>query len=233
MKKLSVIIPVFNEKNTLLQLLKKVEDVDLPGIEKEILIIDDKSNDGTREILKTIEDRYKVIYRDKNRGKGSAVRKGFLESSGDYIIIQDADLEYNPEEYDQVLSPIINNEADVVYGSRFLTNKPHRVLYYWHSIGNKLLTTFSNMLTNLTFTDMETCYKAFNRKALDLIKNNLTANRFGIEPEITAQIAKQKDLRIYEVGISYFGRTYDDGKKINWKDGVAAFYYIIKFNLWS
>ena len=229
--KLSIIISVYNEKNTILEILKRVETVNLPDVCKEIIIIDDKSNDGTVDILKSIENKFKVIFKEKNQGKGSAVITGFKEATGDLIIIQDADLEYDPNEYKEVLDPIIKGSADVVYGSRFISNKPHRVLYFWHSVGNKLLTLFSNMLTNLTLTDMETCYKAFNRKALDSIKDKLTSTKFGIEPEITAFIAKNKNLRIYEVGISYFGRTYEDGKKINWKDGFTAIWSIIKFNL--
>ncbi len=229
--KLSIIIPVYNEKNTILEILKRVEAVNLPDIRKEIIIIDDKSNDGTVDILKSVENKFKVIFKEKNQGKGSAVIAGFKESTGDLIIIQDADLEYDPNEYREVLDPIIKGSADVVYGSRFISNKPHRVLYFWHSVGNKLLTLFSNMLTNLTLTDMETCYKAFNRKALDSVKDKLTSTKFGIEPEITALISKNKSLRIYEVGISYFGRTYEEGKKINWKDGFTAIWSIIKFNL--
>ncbi len=231
MKTLSVVIPVYNEINTILSLLKAVEAVDLPDIEKEIIIIDDKSTDGTRDILKSLQDKYKILFAEKNKGKGAAVTRGFREATGDYLIIQDADLEYDPNEYLVVLAPIFDEKADVVYGSRFITAKPHRVLYFWHSVGNKLLTLFSNIVTNLTLTDMETCYKAFNRKAIDYLKDSLTAQRFGIEPEITALLAKKKTLRIYEVGISYYGRTYQEGKKINWKDGVAAFIHIIKFNL--
>jgi len=231
--KLSIIIPVYNEKNTILKILDRVEAVSLVGIEKEIIIIDDKSNDGTFDILKTIEHKYRVIYQEKNQGKGSAITVGFKVSSGDLIIVQDADLEYDPNEYKEVLEPIIKGDADVVYGSRFISNKPHRVLYFWHSVGNKFLTLFSNMMTNLTLTDMETCYKAFNRKALDLIKDRLVSKRFGIEPEMTALVAKNKDLVIYEVGISYRGRTYHEGKKINWKDGVSAFWHIIKFNIFE
>lgn len=226
MKKLSIIIPVYNEKNTISVLLERVSNVELPDIEKEIIIIDDGSTDGTREILAGI-DKYKVIYKEKNEGKGSAVRKGFQAATGDIIIIQDADLEYDPEEYPEMIAPILKDKADVVFGSRFITGKPHRVLYFWHQVGNQLLTLFSNMFTNLNLTDIETCYKAFNRQALDLIKDRLTAQRFGIEPEITAFVAKN-NLRIYEVGISYSGRTYSEGKKINWKDGLAAIWFIVK-----
>lgn len=229
--KLSIIIPVYNEKNTILQILDKVEKVRLSNnLEKEIIVIDDFSTDGTRELLKNLKDKYKIFYQEKNLGKGSAVKKGFLEATGDFLIIQDADMEYNPEEYPEILKPIINERADVVYGSRIFNTKPHRVLYFWHYMGNKFITTLSNMFTNLNLTDMETGYKAFNRKAIDLIKNNITAKRFGIEPELTALVAKY-DLRIYEVGISYFGRTYKEGKKINWRDGLAAIWHIIRYNL--
>jgi len=245
MKKLSIIIPVYNEKNTIIRLLGRVLKSELSGIEKEIIIIDDKSTDGTREILKNYKDNLvsqgagqsveqadiKIIFKDKNQGKGDSVKQGFSICTGDMLIIQDADLEYNPNEYGEMISSIINKKADVVYGSRFISSKPHRILYFWHYVGNRFLTTFSNMFTNLNLTDIETCYKAFNRKAIDYLKNKLSAKRFGIEPEITALISKNKDLRIYEVGISYFGRTYREGKKINWKDGLAAFYYVVKYNL--
>ena len=179
-----------------------------------------------------LTDQYKVILKDENGGKGSAITLGFKEATGDILIIQDADLEYDPKEYIDVLSPILENKADVVYGSRFISSKPHRVLYFWHSVGNRVLTTFSNMLTNLTLTDMETCYKAFNRQAIDYLKDRLSAQKFGIEPQITALVSKGK-FRIYEVGISYYGRTYEEGKKINWKDGIAAFWHIIKYNLFK
>jgi len=229
-KTLSVVIPVYNEKDTIAKILDAVEKVDLPELDKEIIIVDDCSTDGTREILEKIAGKHKVFFKDKNEGKGSAVRQGFLLSSGDFIIVQDADLEYNPNEYANLLRPLTEGKADVVYGSRFVGDKPHRVLYFWHYAGNKFLTVFSNIFTNLNLSDMETCYKAFNRFALDKIKHKLTANRFGIEPEITALVAKNK-FRVYEVGISYFGRTYEEGKKIGWKDGVSAIYYVLKFNL--
>ncbi|OGF26959.1 glycosyl transferase [Candidatus Falkowbacteria bacterium RIFOXYB2_FULL_34_18] len=229
--KLSIIIPIYNEKNTLEELIRKVEDVKLENIEKEIIMIDDCSTDGTRDILKKWEGRYEIIHKDQNEGKGSAVVSGLQKASGDMVIIQDADLEYDPNEYQFVLEPILAKRADVVYGSRFLTHRPHRVFHFWHSIGNRFLTLLSNMFTDLTLTDMETCYKAFNRKALDRVKNRITSKRFGIEPEITALFAKNKDLVVYEVGISYYGRTYAEGKKINWKDGFSAIWCIIKFNL--
>ncbi len=240
MKKLSIIIPVYNEKNTIIRLLERVLKVELSGIEKEIIIIDDGSTDGTREILKNYKNNdrqiaeqadIKFIFKDKNQGKGDSVKQGFLICTGDMLIIQDADLEYNPNEYKEMLGPIIDKKADVVYGSRFISSKPHRILYFWHYVGNRLLTTFSNMFTNLNLTDIEVCYKAFGRKAINYLKHKLSSKRFGIEPEITALISKNKDLRIYEVGISYSGRTYKEGKKVNWKDGLAAFYYVIKYNL--
>lgn len=228
--KLSIVIPVYNEKNTIKEILSLIDKINLHGVEKEIIVVDDKSNDGTSEILHSVKDKYKIIFKDKNEGKGSAVKIGFLESTGDIILIQDADLEYNPEEYHELIGPIIDNKADVVYGSRFISNKPHRVLYFWHLVGNRFITLLSNMFTNLTFTDIETCYKVFNRRALDLIKGKIESNRFGIEPEITALISKS-GLRIYEVGVSYYGRTYQEGKKINWQDGLAAIWFIIKYNL--
>jgi len=228
--KLSIIIPVYNEVRTLEKILDLVSRVELPSIEKEIVVIDDGSTDGTREIISRLHDKYKIVLKDKNEGKGSAIRAGFKIASGDMLIIQDADLEYNPEEYAEIIKPIIDGKADVVYGSRMISSKPHRVLYFWHLLGNRLLTTFSNMLSNLAMTDMETCYKAFDRQAIDYLKGRLTSDGFGIEPEITALVAKGR-FRIYEVGISYAGRTYEEGKKINWKDGLAAFWHIIKFNL--
>ena len=232
MKKLSIVIPVYNEKNTIKKILDLVEQVQLDDIEKEIIIVDDFSIDGTRDVLKGLENKYKIFYHSENMGKGEALRTGFKQVSGDIIIIQDADLEYDPEDYKKVLRPIIEDKADVVYGSRFIGSDPHRVLFFWHYMGNKFLTWLSNILTNFTLTDMETCYKAFSRQALDKFKDKLTSKRFGIEPEITALISKNK-FRIYEVGISYYGRTYEEGKKINWKDGVVAIWYIIKFNLFK
>ncbi len=230
MKKLSIIIPVYNERNTILEVLKQIEAVDL-SLEKEIIIVDDYSTDGTREILKNLnQNKYKIIFQEKNCGKGAALKKGFLTATGDVILMQDADLEYDPQDYKKLLGPILSGRADVIYGSRFLTSEPKRVLYIWHLLGNVFLTSFSNLLTGLTFSDMETGYKAFRKEVVDSFKHQLKSERFGIEPELTARIARGK-WRLYETGISYYGRTYAEGKKINWKDGLAAIWHIIKFNL--
>ena len=222
---LSVIIPCFNEKNTILELLEKVKAVD---INKEIIVIDDNSTDGTRELLKNIKNPVHVIFHPKNIGKGSAIQTGIREAKGDFILIQDADLEYDPSEYHLLLKPILDGKADVVYGSRFMGHQPHRVLFFWHYIGNKILTLLSNMLTNLNLTDMETCYKVFRAEIIKKIP--LKEKRFGFEPEITMKIAKRK-CRIYEVGISYYGRGYAEGKKIGWKDGFRAIWCLIKYKL--
>jgi len=226
--KLSVIIPCFNELKTIDAVVDAVRNS--PYENKEIIIIDDFSTDGTREKLKNEIERKvdKVIYHERNKGKGAAIRQGIKEATGDIVIIQDADLEYDPNEYQIVIGPILENKADVVFGSRFISNKPHRVLYFWHSVGNAILTFISNMFTNLNLSDMETCYKAFKRGIIQSI--NLEEDRFGFEPEITAKISKLR-CRIYEVGISYYGRTYEEGKKIGWKDGFRALYCIIKYNL--
>ena len=228
--KLTVIIPCFNEVGTLSQVVAAVKASPVKNC--EIIIVDDNSTDGTREILQSqIESQVdRVIYHRKNRGKGAALRTGFAAATGDIVVIQDADLEYDPQEYPLLIKPILNNKADVVFGSRFMGRGPHRVLYYWHMVGNMFLTTLSNMLTNINLTDMETCYKAFRREVIQSIK--IEENRFGFEPEITAKVAKM-GCRIYEVGISYYGRTYKEGKKINWKDGVWAIYCILKYNLFS
>ena len=224
--KISIVIPVYNEEQFVEELIRRVEAT---PYNKEIILVDDFSTDRTREILKNYESRsgFKVLYHDRNRGKGAGLRTGFAASTGDIIIIQDADLEYNPSEYGVLLKPILDGQADVVYGSRFMGGS-HRVLFYWHSVGNKFLTTLSNMLSNINLTDMETCYKVFTRQVLDSL--NLKCNRFGFEPEFTAKIAR-RNFRIYEVPISYSGRDYSEGKKINWKDGVAAIWFIIKFRL--
>ena len=224
---LSVIIPCFNEVKTLNELLAAVKECGVEDL--EIIIVDDCSTDGTRELLKNLnDDTIKVLYHDFNKGKGAALRTGFKNATGDICIVQDADLEYDPKEFPLLLDPIIKNKADVVFGSRFQSGRPHRVVYFWHRIGNGVLTLLSNFFTDLNLSDMETCYKAFRTEVIKSI--DIKENRFGFEPEITAKISKM-DLRIYEVGISYYGRTYDEGKKIGWKDGVRAIYCILKYNL--
>ena len=226
--KLSIVIPVYNEKKTLSELICRVEAVKL---EKEIIIVDDASTDGTRDLLKKYEgqERFKVIYQSKNAGKGSALRAGFDKAEGEVIIVQDADLEYDPKDYALLLEPILDGRADVVYGSRF-QGGTHRVFFFWHYVGNKVLTTLSNMCTNLCLTDMETGYKVFRRTGLDSFI--LKCNRFGFEPEFTSKVARHA-FRIYEVPISYSGRGYEEGKKINWKDGVAALWFIFRFRFFS
>jgi glycosyltransferase involved in cell wall biosynthesis len=222
--KVSVVIPVYNERQWVRELVRRVQAVNLP---KEIILVDDCSTDGTRDILKQLEhEGHKVVYQPVNQGKGAALRTGFQHATGDVIIVQDADLEYDPAEYPRLLQPIIENRADVVFGSRFIGDS-HRVLYYWHSVANLMLTTLSNMFTNLNLTDMETCYKVFRREVLDGLK--LRSNRFGFEPEFTAKVAKRKQLRIYEIPISYSGRTYEEGKKIGLKDAIQAFFCIIRY----
>lgn len=227
--KLSIVIPCYNEKNTIQNILEVVRKV--PIKDREIILVDDCSKDGTREILqnqlKHLVD--KLIFHEVNQGKGAALRTGFQAATGDIVIVQDADLEYDPFEIPTVIDPIAQGKADVVFGSRFLGGGPHRVVYYWHRLGNMVLTTLSNMFTNINLTDMETCYKAFRREIIQSIK--IEENRFGFEPEITAKIAKIKEIKIYEVGISYYGRTYAEGKKIGWKDGVRAIWCILKYNL--
>jgi len=230
-KLLSIVITVFNEESTLEKLISSIESIRL-NFEKELIFIDDGSTDRSQEILKKFEHKYKVLSQSRNKGKGSAIRRGFAEATGDVILIQDADLEYSPQEYKSLVQPIIDDLADVVYGSRFVTVFPRRVLYFWHYVANTGLTLLSNILTGLNLSDMETGYKVFTRQALREILPCLVAQRFGIEPELTAQIAKHK-FRVYEIGISYHGRTYDDGKKIGWRDGVAAIWHIIKFNIFT
>lgn len=230
-KKLSIIVPLFNERKTIPALLAAIGKVELP-YGKEVILIDDGSSDGSREVLKSLGNDYKVIHFEKNRGKGAAVRKGFEAATGDLVIIQDADMEYDPAEYPIVLKPILDGHADVVYGSRFVTVHPRRILYFRHYVANKLVTTLSNIFTGLNLSDMETGFKAFTGKAVKEILPCLSANRFGIEPELTAQVAKHQ-FRVYEVGISYHGRTYAEGKKITWKDGLAAIWHIVRFNLFK
>ena len=229
MTKLSIIIPAYNEKSTIEEIVRRIRAVDLRNVEKEIIVVDDGSKDGTRDILKTIPN-IRYIFHEKNIGKGGAVKTGFQNATGDIVIIQDADLEYNPQDYGKMIKPIIDGHADVVYGSRFITGEPKRVLFFWHQLGNIFLTLLSDVFTGLTLTDMETCYKAFRREIVDSFKNQLKSRRFGIEPELTARIARG-NWRVYEVGISYYGRRYGEGKKINWKDGLAAIWHIIKFNI--
>ena len=231
--KLSIIIPVYNEKNTILEVLRRVEAADVDTIQKEIIVVDDGSTDGTRHLLDSVKEKYKIIYQTHNQGKGAALKRGFLETTGDVVIIQDADLEYDPREYKKLLKPIQESGADVVYGSRFIGSDAHRVLYFWHSVGNKFLTGLSNMFSNLNLTDMETCYKVFKGDVIRHIAPKLVSKRFGFEPEITARLAKQPDLKIFEVGISYTGRSYKEGKKINWRDGIKAIFAIVYFNLFA
>ena len=224
--KLSVVIPVYNEATTILHLYEAVRAVRL---NIEIILVDDGSTDGTREIMRTLHDEgTRIFYHDRNLGKGAALRTGFQHVTGDIVIIQDADLEYDPQQYPKIIQPILDGKADVVYGSRFITGDYRRVLFFWHMLGNKFLTLLSNLLTNLNLTDMETCYKAFRCEVLRKIR--IEEDRFGFEPEITAKIAKL-NLRIYETGISYSGRVYEEGKKIGWKDGMSALRCIIKYNL--
>lgn len=227
--KLSIVMPVFNEKNTIEEIISRIQSVDV-GIKKEIILVDDCSNDGTREILKKIDqNNIKIYFHKKNQGKGAALQTGFSKVEGDIILIQDADLEYDPREYPKLLEPILDGRADAVYGSRFLCGS-HRVLFFWHYVGNKILTTLTNMTSNLSLTDIETCYKVFKKEILDKI--NLKSKRFGFEPEITIKLAKLK-CRIYEVPISYSGRDYSEGKKIRWKDGVSAIFHIFKYKFFD
>jgi len=224
---LSVIIPCYNEINTIEEVINKVKSTSIKS--KQIIIIDDFSTDGTREFLNSLKDEsIKVVLQNRNQGKGAAIAKGINFASGDISIIQDADLEYDPNEYEKLIKPILLNKADVVFGSRFKGAEPHRVVYFWHRVGNGFLTLLSNIMTDINLTDMETCYKAFRTEILKSI--NIREKRFGFEPEITAKVARKR-CRIYEVGISYFGRTYEEGKKIGWKDGVRAIWCIVKYNL--
>ncbi len=226
--KLSVVIPVYNEVHTIREIIRRVQEVD---IDKEIVLVDDYSTDGTRNVLRQVAEQQPeltVLYHDRNQGKGRALRTGFAVARGDYVLVQDADLEYDPQDYHQLLGPLEKGNADAVYGSRFISTQEHRVLYFWHSLGNKLLTLLSNMMTDLNLTDMETCYKVFRRELIQSIP--LEEDRFGFEPEVTCKLAKA-GARMYEVGIAYHGRTYEEGKKIGLKDGVRALWCILKYRL--
>jgi glycosyltransferase involved in cell wall biosynthesis len=235
--KLSIIIPAYNESATILSILDKILEVNLiDGISKELVIVNDCSQDDTEDKIlafKSSHPEAAISYykHEVNKGKGAALHTGIAQAKGDYIVVQDADLEYDPHEFNILLQPILDDFADVVYGSRFIGGKPHRILFFWHSIGNKWLTFLSNAFTNLNLTDMETCYKMWKAEIIQSVK--LKEQRFGIEPEVTAKVSRIPNVRIYEVGISYYGRTYDEGKKINWKDGVRAIYCILKYNLWA
>jgi glycosyltransferase involved in cell wall biosynthesis len=233
---LSVIVPAYNEAKTIHLILDKILEANLNGIKKEIIIVNDCSSDNTSDVVKQYkeektEHNIHLYNQEKNMGKGAAIHRGIKEATGEFLIIQDADLEYDPNEYTELLNPILKDHADVVYGSRFIGSKPHRILFFWHTIGNKILTFISNMFTNLNLTDMETCYKVFRSEIIK--KLDLQEKRFGFEPEVTARISRIPKIRIYEVGISYYGRTYDDGKKIGWKDGFRAIWCILKYNLWK
>jgi len=234
--KLSIIIPAYNEENTIKLILDKVLDVDLSPVSKELIIVNDFSKDKTKEVVEEYinnhsSENIRLINQEKNKGKGAALHKGIEQATGEYLIIQDADLEYDPNEYKDLLKPVYNDNADAVYGSRFKGANPHRILFFWHTIGNRFLTFLSNMFTNLNLSDMETCYKLMRTEMVQGFK--LIEKRFGFEPEVTAKISRYPKVRIYEVGISYYGRTYEEGKKINWRDGVKAIYCIFKYNIFA
>lgn len=235
--KLSIVIPCFNEEKTIHLILDKIRQaVLLNNIKKEFIVVNDCSGDKTREAIENYFNQfkeldYKLFNHEVNKGKGAAIHTGIANATGDYLVIQDADLEYNPNEFNLLLQPVVDGFADIVFGSRFMGGNPHRILFFWHSIGNKFLTTISNIFTNLNLTDMETCYKLFRTDIIQGIK--LKENRFGFEPEVTAKISRVKNARIYEVGISYYGRTYEEGKKIGWRDGLWAIWCILKYNIWD
>jgi len=233
MPTLSIVIPVYNEEKMVITILEKIQKVELiQSVQKEVIVVNDCSTDGTENALKSYSESpgsipFRYVKHEKNKGKGAALQTGIALATGDFLIIQDADLEYDPEDYNSLLKPVLDNVADVVYGSRFTGDKPHRVLFFWHYLGNKFLTLLSNAFTNLNLTDMETCYKLFRT---EIIKNiRLREKRFGFEPEVTSKIARIPNIRIYEVGVSYHGRTYKEGKKINWKDGFRAIYCILRY----
>jgi glycosyltransferase involved in cell wall biosynthesis len=234
MQKLSVVIPAYNEENTIRRVIESVRAVNLPsGMSKELIVVNDCSRDKTKQVMEDYirensDTGIRLLNHEINKGKGAALHTGIKHATGDYVIVQDADLEYDPREFNQLLQPILDGFADVVYGSRFMGGNPHRILFFWHSIGNKFLTFCSNMFTNLNLTDMETCYKMFKREIIQSL--DLKENRFGFEPEVTAKIARIEGIRIYEVGISYYGRTYKEGKKIGWRDGFRALWCIIKYS---
>ena len=235
--KLSIVIPCYNEEKTIHLILDRIRQVVLlNNIEKEFIVINDCSSDKTQEAIENYfakfnDVEYKIFNHEVNKGKGAAIHTGIATATGDYLVIQDADLEYNPNEFNLLLQPVVDGFADIVFGSRFMGGNPHRILFFWHSIGNKFLTSISNIFTNLNLTDMETCYKLFRTDIIQGIK--LKEKRFGFEPEVTAKISRVKNARIYEVGISYYGRTYDDGKKIGWRDGLWAIWCILKYNIWD
>ena len=238
--KISIIVPFYNEENYIGNAIDRIISSDTLGFKKEVILVDDGSTDeSVKKIKRIIKNKkfnnitFDLIQNNKNEGKGSSLKKGFLKSTGDIVLVQDADLEYNPEDYPHLLEPFMKNNADIVYGSRLISNRPHRVLYFWHYVGNSFLTIFSNIFTNLNLTDMETGYKVFKGKILRNIAINLISERFGFEPEITAKISNIKDIRIFEVGITYQGRTYAEGKKVGWTDGLKAIGEIIKFNLFN
>ena len=229
-KSVSIVIPVFNEERTIEEIVKRVEKADVSGLKKQIVLVDDASRDRSPDILQKFAKKHTVLIHPINQGKTAALRTGFKSAVGDVVIVQDADLEYDPDEYVRLLEPILEGKADIVYGSRFAGHGPHRVVFFWHSVGNKLLTTLSNMITNLNLSDMETCYKVFRREVLDGVE--IESSRFGFEPEFTVKMARRGKV-FYEIGISYYGRSYAEGKKINWRDGFAAIWYLLRFGIFS